>query len=127
MLKPVAMRRFLVGLVVGVVFCGAGMGCKQSLHGHWELVQAVPNRDTFSLDDLSFRPDGTFSATTTFEGRTKAESGTYDFNGFKLWLRPQAGGQREYLASVKLGRLQIKDGDRRAVLERTGKAKSTGE
>ncbi len=93
-------------------------GCSGALVGDWHLVEAIPNREVFSLDHATFRRDGTFSATTTIEGLTTAEQGQYDFNGFKLKLRPRAGGQRAYLASVRMGRLELADGSRKVVLQK---------
>lgn len=91
-------------------------GCRGSIVGDWHLVEALPNRDVFSMDRVSFRQDGTFSATTTIEGLTTDEKGTYDFNGFKLCLRPQAGGQRAWPAMLKFDRLEITNGQRRVTL-----------
>ncbi len=96
-------------------------GCRGAIAGDWRLVEAVPNREVFSLDNVSFHHDGTFSATSTIEGLTTAERGTYDFNGMKLKLRPQAGGQRTYSATLKLNRLEILDGKRRVVLQKGAK------
>jgi len=96
-------------------------GCRSALVGDWHLVEAVPSREVFSIDNASFRADGTFSATSTIEGLTANERGTYDFNGVKLKLRPQAGGQRTYSATLKLNRLELLDGKRRVVLAKGAK------
>lgn len=93
-------------------------GCGGAIVGHWELEQAIPNREVFSLDDVTFRRDSTFTATTTVEGLTTRESGTYKFVGYKLYLRPEAGGQRAYTTMLKVNRLQVKDGDRTIILRK---------
>jgi hypothetical protein len=90
------------------------------------MVQTVPNKDVFAIDDAQFRRDGTFAATITIEGKTAREAGTYHFNGFKLTLRPQAGGQRRYNATVKLSKLEISDSGRRVVLKK-GKREPQGD
>jgi hypothetical protein len=115
---PTPSRRatpWITGLVVLMPLLG---GCRGALVGDWHLVEAIPNREVFSLDNATFRRDGTFSAVTTIEGMTTAEQGQYDFNGFKLKLRPRAGGQRAYLASVRMGRLELADGSRKVVLQK---------
>jgi len=93
-------------------------GCQHVLVGHWRLVEVVPSKQVFSLDDATFNRDGTYAATTTLEGKTTQDSGTYRFNGYKLILHPQAGGRRTYNAVLKLGRLEITSGQRKVVLQR---------
>ena len=93
-------------------------GCGGAIVGDWHMVEAVPNRDVFSIDHASFRRDGTFSAVTTIEGLTTKETGTYKFTGFKLKLRLDAGGQRTYSTRLRLNRLEIVDHDRKVVLKK---------
>lgn len=93
-------------------------GCGRAIVGDWRMVSATPNREVFSIDHATFGRDGAFAATMTVEGLTADQTGTYDFNGFKLKLRPQGGGQRSYLANVGPGKLEIADGERRVVLRK---------
>lgn len=93
-------------------------GCGVSVVGDWRCVKALPNRDVFAIEDATFRSDDTFSLRFTEDGRTRAEEGTYDFTGFKLVLRPRAGGRREYNAVRRIGTLEISQGERRVVLEK---------
>lgn len=93
-------------------------GCGGALVGDWHLAQAIPNRDVFGIDDVTFRRDGTFTATTTIEGLTMRESGRYEFIGYKLMLRPEAGGQRTYVTMLKPNRLEVKDGNRKVILRK---------
>ncbi|MBU0638783.1 MAG: lipocalin family protein [Planctomycetes bacterium] len=97
-------------------------GCGGTLVGHWHLVQSIPNRDVFAVDDAIFNRDGSFSATTTVEGKTLFEVGTYDFSGFMLTLRPQAGGQRRFTATLKINTLQLSHAGNKAILKK-GKQK----
>jgi hypothetical protein len=105
-------------IATGLAIAPLLVGCQGAIVGDWRLTDAVPNRQVFSIDNATFRGDGTYSATTTIEGVTNNEKGTYDFNGFKLLLRPQAGGQRSYTASLKLDRLELTAGKRHAVLQK---------
>ncbi len=102
----------LAPLVVGL------WGCQGSLHGDWHFVSAQPNRETFSLDNVAFRPDGTYTALTSFDGRVQQESGTWDFSMGKLRLRPQGGGVRTLTATVTLDRLELRRGKDLAVLRK---------
>ena len=95
-------------------------GCGVSVVGHWRMVQVVPNKEEFNIDDATFCRDGTYTATTTLEGKTTRETGTYRFNGFKLTLQPQAGGRRSYNAVRQLGKLEILAGKRKVVLKKDG-------
>ena len=93
-------------------------GCSGALKGDWHMVEAIPNKDVFCMDDASFARDGSFSATSTIDGKTIREVGTYKFNGFKLTLHPQAGGQRQYQAVLKIRTLEITNGDRKVILKK---------
>ncbi|MCK4341986.1 MAG: lipocalin family protein [Phycisphaerae bacterium] len=121
--NPFSHRRWwLLGLAGLLLFPLLG-GCKGAIAGEWHLVKAVPNREVFSIDNATFSRDGTFSATTTIEGLTTDEKGTYDFNGWQLKLRPQAGGQRTYSTTRKVDRLEIRDGKRTVVLKKGKKGR----
>jgi hypothetical protein len=116
------MRRAELG-PVWFVAMGLGLllllgGCQGAVQGDWYLVAAKPNRQTFSIDNATFRPDGTYAATMTLEGVTNNEKGTYDFDGIKLRMRPQAGGQRAYTVQLLPGQLQIGDAQRHVVLQK---------
>lgn len=108
----------IAGTVTVVVLLGVLTGCSGALRGDWHMVEAIPNKDVFSVDEVSFARDGGFSATSTIDGKTLREVGTYKFNGFKLILHPQAGGRREYQAVVRLRTLEIIDGKRKVILKK---------
>jgi len=116
----------LTFVAVGAVLLLA-TGCGLSVAGHWRLVKAIPSKEVFAIDDAHFARDGNFTATVTIEGRTAREKGTYQFNGFKLTLRPQAGGQRRYDAVERLGRLEVIDGERKVILKKTKKTEESEE
>lgn len=105
----------LLGLLIALSGCG-------SLHGRWKLTDVKPNREVFAIDDAVFARDGSYAAKTTFEGRTAAEKGAFQFNGFKLRLRPQAGGLRTYNAVLFGDKLELRgDNGEFAVLRRVHK------
>jgi hypothetical protein len=93
-------------------------GCRGSIAGDWHMVRCTPNRETFSIDDVSFARDGGYTAKTILEGRSADETGTFDFNGYKLTLRPAAGGQRSYNAVLRLRELDISDRGRQVLLRK---------
>jgi hypothetical protein len=94
------------------------VGCQGAVYGDWYLVDAKPNRQTFAIDNATFNRDSTYSATTTIEGVTNVEKGTYDFDGIKLRMRPQAGGQRTYTVQLLPGQLQVGDAQRHVLLQK---------
>lgn len=97
-------------------------GCGRAIVGDWHMVKATPNREMFAIDDAHFARDGSFAATVTIEGKTVHEQGEYEFNGFKLTMRPRGGGQRRYNA-MKTGRtLKVLDGDRNVILKKGSKS-----
>jgi hypothetical protein len=102
-------------------------GCGGMVTGHWYLGKAIPSKEIFAIDDVDFARDGSFTARVTIEGKTCSERGTYEFNGFKLTMRPQAGGQRRYNAVLKGRTLEVLDGDRKVILRKGEKAKKTAE
>jgi hypothetical protein len=116
-----ALRRDIcrLGCLVPLLLLLPGLaGCQRALVGEWDLVEAIPNREAFSIDNARFSADGTFSATTTIEGLTSEETGTYAFNGWELRLRPRAGGQRTYASYLKMDKLHIRSGERVVVLKK---------
>lgn len=115
-----------LGRIGGLTLLGLApllWGCQGVIHGDWHLVQAVPNRQVFCIDNATFRPDGTYSATTTLEGVTTEEKGAYEFTGFKLKLRPSGGGQRTYVAQAQPGRITLTSDKRKVVLEKGKKGR----
>lgn len=93
-------------------------GCQGAIVGHWYVVKALPNRDTFNIDDVTFRKDGTYAATRTDEGITRRENGTYTFVGYQLKIRPEDGGQRKYTTFLKMNTLEVRDGEKMLVLKK---------
>jgi hypothetical protein len=93
-------------------------GCSGTLVGHWRMVEVVPNRQFFCIDNVTFKRDGTYTATTTLKGKTLEESGQYKFNGIKITFRPDAGGQRKYDALLKFNELEIMDAKQKVILRK---------
>ncbi|HMQ15474.1 MAG TPA: hypothetical protein PKC49_05815 [Phycisphaerae bacterium] len=118
------MRRALSRQIAGILAVGALaallIGCRGAVVGQWKLERAIPSREFLALDDVSFNKDGSYAATLTREGQTTREQGRYDFNGFNLWLEPQAGGRREFGATLKTRRLELRDGNRKVILRKVG-------
>ncbi|MCG3125303.1 MAG: hypothetical protein CHACPFDD_00121 [Phycisphaerae bacterium] len=93
-------------------------GCRGALVGRWFLTDVAPSRQEFAIDNATFHQDGSFLADVTIDGKTIRELGTFDFNGVRLTLRPAAGGQRKFEASLVIDRLELTDAKRKVVLER---------
>lgn len=110
-------RRVLGLLLLAAAGLGAA-GCGGALVGTWRMVSASPSKEVFAIDDATFSRDGGFRATCTIDGKTFDEVGTYSFDGFKLRLRPQAGGQRVYTATRTFSKLEIVNGESRVVLKK---------
>ncbi len=119
-------RMLVVGLAT--MFAAAGLaGCSRTIVGHYDLVRATPNPEDFAIDDADFLRDGRYHAVVTIGGHTARESGAYEFNGYKLTLRPAAGGQRKYNATIKPGRLEVFSGKRAVYLRKNGKPRTRDE
>ena len=108
---------------IGLGAAGLGLivllaGCQGMVIGDWYLVTAKPNKQTFSIDNATFRRDATYAATVTIEGVTNNEKGTYDVDGMKLRMRPQGGGQRSYTVQFLPGQLQLGDNHRHVLLQK---------
>ena len=119
-----ASRLFVLVGAAALVFV---TGCGGALAGDWHMVKAIPSREILAIDDVHFARDGSFAATVTIEGRTAREKGTYAFNGFKLTMRPQAGGQRRYDAVLKGRTIEIIDDDRKVILKKVKKSEDAPE
>ena len=111
------MRR-VSGYLVGLGCLITLAGCQGAVLGDWYLVAAKPNKQTFSIDNATFRRDATYAATVTIEGVTNNEQGEYDFDGMKLRMWPQGGGQRSYTVQLLPGQLQVGDSRRHVILQK---------
>jgi len=110
-------------LIAATVIILPACGCRGVLAGDWHLCKAIPSTEVFAIDEAHFDHDGRFTATVTIEGKTARERGAYEFNGFKLTLRPQAGGERRYNAVLKATTFEVLDGDRKVILRKGRKSK----
>jgi|GEM_PF-2163178 len=93
-------------------------GCGGSIVGHWHLTKAIPNREALAIDDARFNRDGTYTASVTLEGRTTREEGAYKFNGFRLIMHPNGGGQHRYDTFIRGRSLEVHHGERKLILKK---------
>jgi len=114
------LRRTVSGALISTVLGPIG-GCGGVLAGHWRIEKAVPHREVFCIDNADFRSDGSYAADVTLDGKSSRQEGAYEFNGFQLTLRPRAGGQRRYNATLKMNTLEVIDGERHVVLIKSKK------
>jgi hypothetical protein len=105
-------------MAFGILAIFALAGCGGSIHGDWSLAACKPNRETFSIDKAHFERGGEYAAMISLDGRTMDEKGQYEFNGFKITFRPASGGSRTYNCVRKWGELEIRDGERMALLKK---------
>lgn len=112
-------RGRLIATCLVAAWLASATGCAAALTGNWRLLRAAPDREVFALDEVEFSRDGSYAATITVEGKTAREKGTFRFDGFRLALRPAAGGRREYPALVKLGDLEVRNVQSVVLLQRT--------
>ena len=69
-------------------------GC--SLTGTWKTINIIPPDARFPMNRISFDNDSRFTATAEYEGQTRTSTGTYEWNGRKLLVFPDGGGERTY-------------------------------
>ena len=110
------------GALAGTLLWLTGGGCARLIAGHYVLVRATPNPEAFAIDDADFYKAGRYQALITLGGRSARESGEYEFNGYRLTLRPAAGGVRQFNAVAKPGgTLELMLGENKAILRRVGR------
>src|SRR5580765_5809107 len=81
--SPLRGYLFLVALALPLF-----AGCSKLIEGHWNMVEAVPNKETISIDNVWFKEGNNYSAVTTRDGVTASEAGKYEYDGFKVNFRP---------------------------------------
>ena len=81
-------------------------------------VPSQPNSRRNAIDNAHFARDGTFAAAVTIEGKTVQETGTYNYNGLWLTMRPKGGGQRRYNTVLKGRTFELHDGERKVFLRK---------
>ena len=103
------MRRVLcLALTLGLVWTLSG--CAQQLYGTWRS-QGVDPPDMvkhFNIAKATFNNDMTFTCSATYDGKTRQDSGTWSFNGFKLKLDTKEGKELVYDATYYMnGKLVV--------------------
>lgn len=111
-------RRTVLGLGLLLILLS---GCGRAIVGKWDMVSAKPNREFLAIDDATFGSDGRYEATVTLDGHTARQAGHYTFDGFKLMLRPDDGGQKRFDALLKMNTLELTRDQRQVILQRAGK------
>ena len=112
------MRRYMMLLTISAAWPLLS-GCSGAVVGRWQMEHTALNRQVFAINKAEFRADGTYAASTTVEGVTHDETGDYEFDGFKLRMRPDRGGARVFDAKVVGNELQLVDGKRKVVMVRS--------
>ena len=112
------LRTALISIPLGL---SSSSGC--SLVGTWSTVEIKPADARFPIASVTFADDGTYCISHTVGGRTGTSSGTYEWHGTMLVLKPANAPPARYAAYWAIGgRLipsQRADHDRvTAVLER---------
>ncbi len=116
------------GALIGGLLWLAASGCARLITGHYVLVRATPNPEAFAVDDADFDSAGRYRALITLGGRSARESGEYNFNGYRLTLRPAAGGVRQFNAVARPGgTLELMLGENKAILKRVGRPRDVGQ
>ena len=76
-------------------------GCNNALVGTWRTESVSPPEaaKTFQLIKVTFNKDGTYTAASTYEGKSRQSSGNFAFDGFRLKLENKDGTVRTYGAT----------------------------
>ncbi len=94
------------------------VGCQGAIRGSWTLERATPNKEAFSIDRANFRANNTYTAVVTINGGTSQQTGTYEFTGSQLKLRPSEGGQHTFQAEVQFDELRVRRGKGLVVMKK---------
>ena len=117
-------RRHFYSIMICCFLLASLTGCAGSIVGQWHLSKAVPNKQTLAIDNAKFARDGTYLASVTIDGKTVQEEGRYKYNGFKLTMLPNGGGQHRYNTMVRGGTMDVIDGERKLILKKGAKGKN---
>ena len=109
---------FLLGFAAFVTVLLFASGCGGAIAGDWHMIKAIPNKEVFAIDNAHFAKDRTYDALVTIEGKTIQEKGKYKFDGLRLTMYPNAGGQRRYTTLIKGSTFQINSGLGKLILKK---------
>lgn len=87
---------------LAAALCLCATGCANQMHGKWTATGPAPTGSPCVMNSMEFKPDGTFSADATVEGKSMPMQGKYTYDGMKLKL-DMNGRMREYDAMVWWG------------------------
>jgi hypothetical protein len=117
-------RKSLLSMVIVSLLLLSQPGCAGAIVGHWRLAKATPNKQALAVDNATFARDGTYTASVTIEGKTVEEAGRYQYNGFKLTMLPNGGGEHRYNTMIQGSSMDIIDGERKVILKKGPKGKN---
>ncbi len=79
---------------------GAVAGC--SIAGSWKRIAVDPPGVPFPVDYVTFDHNDNYTATWTYEGKTRTSTGRYHWNGFSLEVLQTGSQPRKYRARRQL-------------------------
>lgn len=75
-------------------------GC--SIAGDWKVVEVKPEGTQFPMSSVSFAEDGAYTAKSNYEGKAHTSTGTYEWTGSKLTVKPKEGPTRTYSGQMRM-------------------------
>ncbi len=97
-------RRITAGcvwIVLILLTLPSSTGCR--LSGTWHTSDFSPQPQRMHLDAITFSVDGRYTATDAADGRMATSTGGYSWNGLRLKLIDDGGGERAYPCSAQWG------------------------
>jgi len=107
-----------VALVVALPIAAALVGCNSALVGTWK-ADAAPAGEKFAIQNVTFKDDNTYTGSAKEGDQNVRLAGTYEFNGFNLKLKSPGKPDRQYGATVVMGKsLELKSGDKKVSMKK---------
>lgn len=108
-----AMRTAATFLFVSVL-----VGCNSTLVGTWR-AEPPPKDERFAIASVTFKDDNTYTGAAMEGSQSVRLAGTYDFNGFDLKLKTPGKPDRQYKATVIMGKtLEMRKDDTKVTLKK---------
>ena len=97
------------------------VGCSGALVGTWKAEAPLKDANELSLNTVTFRNDGTYSAVGKKGDENMNLAGKYEFNGFNLKLKSPGKPEKTYGATYMMmggGKLELKSGNSKQTLKK---------
>jgi hypothetical protein len=108
----------MIAMCIIIPVAAALVGCNAALVGTWK-TDPLPANEPFVIQSVTFKDDNTYQGSAKEGDQMVRLAGTYEFNGMNLKLKTPGKPDRQYGATVIMGKtLELKKDDKKVTMKK---------